>query len=399
MSSSKTSVVRVATASSSATLTKDQKTFNRWIKKIEAQRKLLLEWQNTVPLYRAEHASKLQPLIEKFIERRIELVKLLDRAHDIHKFGSAQRSKLQAFIGSLAEDLLESRDSPELIELYNKHSDIDYETLQREAAEETQAFAKEVFGMDLGDDADLSPQGVMDALEKKMREEQALEDEEPAFEPPPNLKRKASAKAMAQDAKLEREAQQASQSVREVYRQLASALHPDREPDAAERERKTELMQRVNVAYEAKDLLQLLELQLKIEQIDQDAISNLGGPRLKHYNKVLATQSEELQMEIDSIEMMFVDPDPFEFRPLGMRPVWIMHRLKGDIADLRATIAGIEHDLQILHDVEQVKALLRELPASLSSKRRKGDAPPAAPSPAGAGPRPACVQPKPGSGD
>jgi curved DNA-binding protein CbpA len=42
--------------------------------------------------------------------------------------------------------------------------------------------------------------------------------------------------------------------VREVFRKLASELHPDRETDPAEHARKTELMQRVNQAYKAGDL-------------------------------------------------------------------------------------------------------------------------------------------------
>ena len=50
-----------------------------------------------------------------------------------------------------------------------------------------------------------------------------------------------------------------SQSIREVYRKLAGALHPDRESDPQERERKTALMQRVNQAYAKNNLLQLLD--------------------------------------------------------------------------------------------------------------------------------------------
>ncbi len=50
------------------------------------------------------------------------------------------------------------------------------------------------------------------------------------------------------EQRREAEAQQATQSVREVYRKLASALHPDRETDERQREAKTALMQRVNQA-------------------------------------------------------------------------------------------------------------------------------------------------------
>lgn len=87
--------------------------------------------------------------------------------------------------------------------------------------------------------------------------------------------------------------------MREVYRKLASALHPGREPDERQREAKTALMQRVNQAYEANDLLVLLELQLQIEQIDASQIANASEQRLKHYNKVLSDQLTELKLELD----------------------------------------------------------------------------------------------------
>jgi len=69
-------------------------------------------------------------------------------------------------------------------------------------------------------------------------------------------------------AQRDQAAQGGTRAVREVFRKLASELHPDRETDPAEHARKTELMQRVNQTYKAGDLLALLELQLSIEQID-----------------------------------------------------------------------------------------------------------------------------------
>ncbi len=49
--------------------------------------------------------------------------------------------------------------------------------------------------------------------------------------------------------------------LRRLYRQLASALHPDRAPDDAERQRRHHLMGEVNAAYAQRDLLTLLRLQ------------------------------------------------------------------------------------------------------------------------------------------
>src|SRR5205823_1944963 len=99
--------------------------------------------------------------------------------------------------------------------------------------------------------------------------------------------------------------QKISESIREDYRKLISALHPDRELDPAERERKNRLMQRANVAYDNRNLLELLELQLEIEQIDQSMINTPSKSRLKHYNQVLTEQYKELRQEISEIEMSF----------------------------------------------------------------------------------------------
>src|SRR3546814_14629934 len=72
---------------------------------------------------------------------------------------------------------------------------------------------------------------------------------------------------------------------------VCSSDLPDRESDERQRQAKTALMQRVNQAYAANDLLALLELQLEIEQIDPSHIANAGEARLKHYNKEIGRES------------------------------------------------------------------------------------------------------------
>ena len=68
--------------------------------------------------------------------------------------------------------------------------------------------------------------------------------------------------------------------------------------DNQERERKSDLMQKANVAYKDQDLLTLLTLQLEIEQINQDGIDNIAETHLAHYNKVLTKQCAEIKNEI-----------------------------------------------------------------------------------------------------
>ncbi len=54
---------------------------------------------------------------------------------------------------------------------------------------------------------------------------------------------------------------QAGQSIRDVFRNLARALHPDKVLDEAEKARRTEAMKHISRAYEEGDLARLLELE------------------------------------------------------------------------------------------------------------------------------------------
>ena len=116
-------------------------------------------------------------------------------------------------------------------------------------------------------------------------------------------KRKKTAKQQAKEEQMQAEAAHLKKSIQEIYRKLATALHPDRETDPAERERKTALMQKVNVAYGNKDLLQLLELQLQVEQIDQAHVNNIAEDRLKHYNKIQQSIKKTLYAKMDAAQI------------------------------------------------------------------------------------------------
>ena len=117
-------------------------------------------------------------------------------------------------------------------------------------------------------------------------------------------------------------------------------------------------MQRANQAYEKNNLLQLLELQLELEHIDQNAINNISEHRLKHYNKVLREQLIELDHEIERVEDTFraqFGLDPLE----DLSPRTIMRDLAVEIVNTQRTIRALNKDLRAVEELKTLKVWLK----------------------------------------
>ena len=351
--------ISVISQNQQSTLSKTQKLFNNLIKKIDTERKRLVAWQTMIPLYHQKHASEFVPLTQTFNELRAELVRLCDKAAGERAFNKNDKKKLKNIICTIAGELVFESDDEDLKRIYNKHSGGDIDTELEEEKSAIKAMMEDILGVELDDDIDFSSsESIMASVGKKMC--QKLEDEEQARQNShkQNAKRKKSAKAIAKEAEKQAEAQSISQSIREVYRKLASALHPDKERDALERDRKTALMQRVNIAYNNKDLLQLLELQLEVEQIDQAAVNTIAEDKLKHYNKILTEQSKELRMEVLAVSDLF--RIRFNISPeVSASPEAAMRNLENNIKSMKKDISDLEGDFHLFQDMKNLKEYLK----------------------------------------
>ena len=307
------------TAAEAAKLTPQQKKFNTLVDRIAKQRDVLRDWEAAILAFDQRYVAEVPPLTAQQRTLQWQLLQLIDSRAGI-KLAKGDREYLRDLICGLAEDLLADTDDEALAapikDIFNRHAGVDYDTEQAEAERESdriaRAMAQDIFGVELGEDEEATPEAVLRRLHEKAqaREAQAAAMDDAA---PPQPKR--AKKPSARERQAEQDAKEASQSVREIYRKLASALHPDREPDAAERARKTALMQRVNQAYGAGNLLLLLELQLELEHIDTGKIAGLSEERLKHYNRVLNEQWQELKQEVQDTQGHFLyryDLSPFE---------------------------------------------------------------------------------------
>jgi hypothetical protein len=109
-------------------------------------------------------------------------------------------------------------------------------------------------------------------------------------------------KLAALEAAKAQGAQDAKNVLRQIYRQLASSLHPDREPDEAKRLEKTKLMSEANAAYERQDLSTLLRLQLQLAQIEPEHRAKMADDKLKAMSTLLREQLKALNAEMSVLQ-------------------------------------------------------------------------------------------------
>lgn len=372
MSARSTSPIHIPAAPTAAPLTAQQKKFNTQIRHIAAERAKLAAWEQAATECRARYVRDFVPLLDVYRTLSIEQVHFLDEASGRKGLTRADRETLGEVIAEMAGNLADSaQDAAEheaMKAIYNRHAGSDFDAEKAEAEQMAndmaRDMAKDLFGLDL-DGVDLdSPDDVARMVEEQMQARQAEAERQRAAH---QAKRR---KPGARERKAQEDAQQATQSVRDIYRRLAAALHPDRETDPAERERKTALMTRANQAYEANNLLDLLHLQLEAEQIDPARIAALGDERLKHYNRVLAEQLKELRREVTT--RMLAACEEFGLAPNYAKPTMLAKQLTAQVKALQHDSDGLRAQLRALQaDPAALKPWIKRARAELREREHE----------------------------
>jgi hypothetical protein len=365
MAASSPQSLQISTTRQAVRLTPAQKKFNTLIGRIDRQRKRLAEWQELMPFYHEEVIQTFQPLRDAYAGFQARMVVLLDSHCHKRGFTRLQKEKVSHIITNICEELIRDHGRDDLEDIANRHGNIDSddqrELIKTMGEDVLRVMLESEFDIDL-DDVELDmddPHGTAEKLGALLEEQQRKAEAQ-------RPRRRKTARQLAKEQREKEEDSKISQSIQAVYRQLVRALHPDRETDPEERRRKTGLMQKVTVAYKKRDLLQLLELQLCVEQINQDEIDKISEDRLKYFNKILHRQSQELKQEIDEVELHMKGAggfDPFE----SITPKKLMSALRNDKKQLELAIFQIQRDLKLFMDIRNVKRWLKtyELPPDL----------------------------------
>lgn len=331
-----------------------QRQYNATLDKIEKQKAALEEWQLAHEQCQRQVAGKYEPLRQQLANEQVKLVCVFDDHLITTKLTKNQRSKLTSIIIELCEQLINETDNTELRAIYQRYVPeetclTDEEQTEMDAA--LRSAFEDAFGFSLDESVDVNdPDIIAKHLFEQQQANQAQHQAQRA--------RKKTAKQLEKEAREKAEAESAQESIQAIYRQLVKALHPDREADEAERARKTQLMQAVTVAYEEKNLIKLLELQLQETQVSQQ-LHQLSDNKIQSFIKLLEQQWQQLKAETQQIEQRYK-------MMLGMAdfnrltPKKLQSYLKEDIARLEQQLQQTRSDRRNFEqDIDYFKAWLK----------------------------------------
>jgi len=293
----------------------EQKRFDQLTQQVEHARRTLAAWHTHLPGFMSAHREQTLTRIQAVKAMHLAWLHALDQLLSEKGWTQRERDVLQDLLCETAWQMLErqARPDPVIEALYDRHA--------------TRPFA-EVHAADLRAAAKRPGASVSVAV-----------DAEPEDTAEPT-------------------AQPASPSLRDIYRKLASALHPDREPDPDQRAHRTEMMKRVNLAHDQKDLLSLLALQIETAQLQPDDLSKAPPSQLAGYNEALSEQLAHVKAQIKDIEADFrsdfMVPRSVNLHPHQLEKVLALH-----LAQLHHSQAALEADLATFGDRAATKRWIK----------------------------------------
>ena len=310
-------------------LAQQQTLFNRLLQDVALWRAALTEWKDRVERWQ----QAVDPVQRELHAAWRQWVFALDHASLQPGLSRAERRQLVDLLFEAVTPFLEAGDDPEMEAVAGRHAD---GKLPASSPQEDEP-ASDAAGLE-GPADDWERQAAAAAAQRAQWA--------------------AKRRAASASKRRRQEDQEVSQSVRDVYRRLASVLHPDREREAQQRERKTALMQQANQAYAKQDLLALLELQLQAERMDAARLATGDRRRLQHYVVVLQAQLADLQSETRRLEAGFRDATGLPAGS-GLQPRKADRIISSEAQRMRTELLMLRRQVQTLLDGDAVKGWLQ----------------------------------------
>ena len=297
-----------------AALTPAQQRFNELLARIEllsGQIQRLEVWSDQ---HRYAHIQSLRESVQLVQAHRKSLLLFVHERLQTADFTDRQQRMARGLVRGLIGQL-SARADPQvqaLADLYVSDEDTqEAADEQAEAAQRLRERIEEALGQPLESPSQYqTPEEMMQAGMRQWQRQQQADDERKAAKRAARKTQKQAQKAAQKKSASAngevpvpslREAD-AKSAIRTIFRQLASALHPDREPDEQARLRKTGLMSEVNAAYDRNDLTTLLRLQMQVTQASPQGTARMADDKLIAMCLLLKEQVAALEDDLEQLQ-------------------------------------------------------------------------------------------------
>jgi hypothetical protein len=348
-------------------LTPAQQRFNDLLAQIERLSEQIERLEAWSDKHRYAHIQALRESVQLSQSHRKNLLLFVHERLQTADFTDRQQRMARGLVRGLMAHLTATHDPhvQALVDLYVSEED-EQEAAddQAEAAQRLRERIEEALGQPIEKPGQYqTPEEMMAAGMRQWQRQQQADEERKTAKRAARKAQKQSQKKSAAAEKGEVPAAQmreldAKSAIRTIFRQLASALHPDREPDEQERLRKTGLMSEVNAAYEKNDLTTLLRLQMQVTQINPQnkaGTARMADDKLIAMSLLLKEQVAALEDDLDQLENRL------------SRELCVPVRADADEAALSQSLQRIQADQR--HSADSLAADLRRIQNDAELKR------------------------------
>jgi hypothetical protein len=311
--------------------------------------------------YQAPHHQAMAVLEREVAEQKKAIALKLHEHLEVSNLTVVQRRDLSDVVTSLLR-MTEHMQDPALLALMgdyipqHRENEALKKSMLASRAAQLRKMVEELLDPEEADNIPDDPDELMAILHSKMAQTRAQEGQEDAFGAHSTRKRK---RPSAPEQQSQQQAQDTKATLRSIFRQLASSLHPDRETNPVERERKTALMSQVNAAYKRQDVATLLHMQVHMLSEDATTVARMGGQQLESMTRLLKQQVASLSADVELAEMS-------ASQALGMslsaqtHDSAIERGLKQQRSQLQQRIQQLRNDVQAIQEASNLKAWLKQ---------------------------------------
>ena len=292
-----------------AASSKEQKRFNGYIQKIkklkdqiELSRELALEMSQLMH-------NEVKPVEKKMNAAWKTLIINLDRSMFADKLTAKQFDKYETIIFEEADNYMATCPIDEEVRaVFDKYSPESFDEIQTQGQEQGKEFLIEMLRTQMG--VDIDPEDIDDVTDpfnnpkvfEKLREaqekHQAHTEEQAQKRAEFEANRPKSDKQIQKEERRKAAESAISKTTKQIYMDLVKNFHPDTEQDEEKRLWKTEIMQKITLAYGEDDYIQLLELQMTLLEDRDNAVEKFDDKQLRYFNDALKQQVDELEMQL-----------------------------------------------------------------------------------------------------